>query len=299
MMDLNSELKNRAEYVNNIIAEYMPKHCEYNEALIEATYYSVTCGGKRLRPILMNSFYKLFGGTGNVIKPFMAAMEMLHTYSLVHDDLPAIDNDELRRGMPTTHVKYGEAVGILCGDALLHQAYETAIKAFDCNEDVNAVICALKIFGDKTGLKGMLGGQAADVIATGKDISDECAYYIYSKKTGALIEGSMMIGAALAGASDSIVAQIEKAGALIGMAFQIRDDILDIYGDEATLGKPLNSDEKNQKKTYLSTHGLEKSQKDIDDFSAEAISIIKGLCGDAGEEEFIIDLFGYLCYRDR
>lgn len=299
MMKILTELDKRTDFVNSIIKGYLPAHCEYNDELINAIEYSLMCGGKRLRPILIDSFYRLFGGLGEVVRPFMAAMEMLHTYSLVHDDLPAIDNDDLRRGMPTTHVKYGEAVGVLCGDALLHLAYETAMKAFDCDADGADVIRALRIFGDKTGLSGMLGGQSADVIATGKDISDDCMQYIYRLKTGALIEGSMMIGAALAKASESELSNVCKAGELIGIAFQIRDDILDIYGDESALGKPLNSDERNHKKTYLSVFGLERAQEIIDSYSREATDIIRSLDGDSAEEEFIIGLFEYLCYRDR
>ena len=211
-MDFLKELEVRSKYAANVVLDFVPKFSEFDSEIIEAMEYSLASGGKRLRPILIESFYKLFSGKENLCNPFMAAMEMLHTYSLVHDDLPALDNDDLRRGKPTTHVKYGEAVGVLSGDGLLHMAYETCIQAFDYTESFENVLNALKIFGNKTGLKGMFGGQSADVINTGKDISDELLYYIYKNKTGALIEGSMMIGAALAGAGTEDLAIVEKIG---------------------------------------------------------------------------------------
>lgn len=298
MNDFLTELKSRQTVANNIIAEFMPASNDFNKEIVEAMKYSLMAGGKRLRPVIMNSFYRLYGGEGKVIMPFMAAMEMLHTYSLVHDDLPAIDNDELRRGMPTTHAKFGEAIGVLAGDGLLHMAYETAIKAFEFGNG-NDVIRALKIFGDKTGLNGMFGGQSADVINTGKIISEDLLYYVYENKTAALLEGSMMIGATLAGASDEDVNRINEVGSAIGLAFQIRDDILDEYGDEIELGKPINSDIRNDKTTYLSINGKDKSQEDIDKLSNNAISAVSSLGNNEYEREFLIDLFKSLCYRNK
>lgn len=297
-MDFKTELDRRSKDAWGIIEQYIPVSDSNNEDIIQAMSYSIGAGGKRLRPILIQSFYKLFGHDGKVVHPFMAAMEMLHTYSLVHDDLPALDNDDYRRGLPTTHKQFGEAVGILAGDGLLHLSYETAIKAFDIDDNVNNVIKALKIFGNKTGLYGMFGGQAADVINTGREISDDLLFYIYKNKTGALIEGSMMIGAALAGASDEEIAMIEGIGLNIGMAFQIRDDILDMYGNEKLLGKPINSDEKNNKKTYLSIYGLEKSGSDIDRLTDEAINTLKLIGNNERERIFLTELFEYLVARD-
>ena len=294
----NTLLKSKTEETQRIISDNIPNKTIENNEIVSAMEYSLNAGGKRLRPLIMKSFYNLYNGTEAVIEPFMVAMEMLHTYSLVHDDLPALDNDDYRRGMPTTHRQYGEAVAVLAGDGLLHQAYETALSAFDSGYDYHNVIKALKIFGQKTGLDGMFGGQAADVINTGKEISDDLMYYIYSKKTGALIEGSMMIGAALAGASDDDIRIIESIGADIGLAFQIRDDILDIYGDEQVLGKPVNSDKKNNKKTYVTVNGKEKSQKDIELLTDRAVNNLKQIGYNKEEREFLIALFRFLTSRN-
>lgn len=294
----NALLKSKTEEIQRILSDNIPdKICE-NLEIVSAMEYSINAGGKRLRPLIMKSFYGLYNGGGAEVESFMAAMEMLHTYSLVHDDLPALDNDDYRRGLPTTHRQYGEAVAILAGDGLLHLAYETALSAFDCGSNQQSVIKALKIFGQKTGLNGMFGGQAADVINTGKEISDDLMYYIYSKKTGALIEGSMMIGAALAGASDDDIRIIESIGADIGLAFQIRDDILDIYGNEHVLGKPVNSDEKNNKKTYVTVNGREKSQRDIELLTDRAIDNLNQIGYNNNEREFLVALFRYLTSRN-
>lgn len=297
-MDFKAELDRRCKDSWRVIEKYIPVSDSNNKEIIQAMSYSISAGGKRLRPILIQAFYNLFGQEDDVVEPFMAAMEMLHTYSLVHDDLPALDNDDYRRGVPTTHKKFGETVGILAGDGLLHLSYETAIKAFDKDVQADNVIKALKIFGNKTGLYGMFGGQAADVINTGREISDDLLFYIYKNKTGALIEGSMMIGAALAGASDEEIAKIEGIGLNIGMAFQIRDDILDMYGNEELLGKPINSDEKNNKKTYLSVNGLTKAQNDIDRLTDEAVNTLKLIGNNERERIFLTKLFKYLVARD-
>lgn len=298
-MRFEEELQRRTYEAGQIVLELLPKFGRFDGELIEAMNYSVGVGGKRLRPLLMMSFNRLYGGDGQTVRPFMAAMEMLHTYSLVHDDLPAIDNDDYRRGEYTTHKRYGEATAILAGDGLLHYAYETALKAFDTGDNTEYVIKALKIFSDKTGINGMLGGQAADVINTGKNIDDDLMYYIYEKKTGALIEGSMMIGAALAGASDGDLDTVCRIGADIGMAFQIRDDILDVCGDDSVIGKPSGSDERNNKKTYVTVNGIDKAQSDIERLSEEACSLTEGLGADAVERAFIKELFRYLCFRDK
>ena len=297
-MDFQKELEKRSEYASSVVLDFIPKANDFDREIIEAMEYSILAGGKRLRPILVEAFYRLFSGNKSLCEPFMAAMEMLHTYSLVHDDLPALDNDDLRRGKPTTHIKYGEAVGVLSGDGLLHLAYETCISAFDDANNFDNVLRALRIFGNKTGLMGMFGGQSADVVNTGKDISDELLYYIYKNKTGALIEGAMMIGAALAGACNEELAIIEKIGFNVGMAFQIRDDILDVYGDEKIFGKPVLSDDRNNKKTYLSINGLDKSRKDVENFTANAINMLEDIGNNNEERTFIKELFMYLTSRN-
>lgn len=297
-MDFQNELAVRSEYATDVVLSFIPKANLFDGEIIEAMEYSLISGGKRLRPILIDVFYRLFSGKEDLCRPFMAAMEMLHTYSLVHDDLPALDNDDLRRGKPTTHIKFGEAVGVLAGDGLLHMAYETCIQAFDCTGNYTNVLRALRIFGKKTGLNGMFGGQSADVVNTGKEISDKLLYYIYKNKTGALIEGSMMIGAALAGADDETLAKVEKIGFNVGMAFQIRDDILDVYGDEKIFGKPVLSDDRNNKKTYLSINGLEKSRKDVEIFTSNAINMLDEIGNNNEERAFIKELFMYLTSRN-
>ena len=293
-MIFKDELSKRVEEANLIIDSYIPEAGSHDREIIDAMRYSVDAGGKRLRPVLMKSFYTLFGGEGDCVKPFMAAMEMLHTYSLVHDDLPALDNDDYRRGRYTTHKQYGEPLAILAGDGLLHQAYETAIKAFDLTEDTGTVVKALKIFGDKTGIHGMLGGQTADVINTGRMIDDDLMYYIYENKTGALIEGSMMIGAALAGAGEDECNLVKQIGSCIGMAFQIQDDILDVIGDEKELGKPIGSDAEENKNTYVKLVGLEKSKELAKEYSEKAKKSLEMF----GEKaEFLINLTDYLIDR--
>ena len=294
-MNFKEELRIRTDYADNVIKEFLPEEEGFNKELCEAMNYSVNAGGKRLRPILLHSFYRLFGGDSDIVKPCMAAYEMLHTYSLVHDDLPAIDNDNYRRGMPTTHARFGEATAILAGDGLLHQAYETFIKIFD-TEISTRTVKALKIFGDKTGINGMLGGQSADVLHTGELISDELLYYIYEKKTGALIEGAMLTGSALAGCNDEDLVKIKRAGELVGLAFQIKDDILDIYGNEKEIGKPLHSDEKNNKVTYVTFEGLDKASKDVETISKEAEKLLDSFEGD---KEFLKGLFEYLIHREK
>ena len=253
-------------------------------------------GGKRLRPILMAETYKMFGGKSKVIEPFLAAMEMIHTSSLIHDDLPAIDNDEYRRGKKTTHAVYGEAVGVLSGDALLNYAYETACRAFLMEPENHLIGQALLVLTGKTGIYGMLGGQSVDVTNEGKPISREMLDYIYENKTSALIEASMMVGAILAGASKEEVGKIEAIGNRVGLAFQIRDDILDITSTMEELGKPVFSDEKNHKVTYVTLRGLEQAKKDVETISQEAVNMLEEF---PQKNTFLQDLVRYLVNRKK
>lgn len=260
--------------VEAVIHKYMPKPKGYAKTVLAAMNYTMDAGGKRLRPLLMQEVYKMFGGSGEEIEPFMAAIEMIHTYSLVHDDLPALDNDDYRRGRKTAHIVYGESMAILAGDALLNYAYETAAKAFDLTEDLKKATEAYKVLTRKPGIYGMVGGQTADVELTGKALTNDELEYIYENKTGALIEASMMIGAIMGGAADAEVAKIERLAGLVGKAFQIQDDILDIEGNEAELGKPLHSDEENGKVTYVTLHGLLQAKEDAKVLSEEAVAIL-------------------------
>ena len=228
-MEIKAEIEKRTAEIEKVINAYLPAEENYQSRIMEAMNYSVRAGGKRLRPMLMQETYRLFGGRGEVVEPFMAAIEMIHTYSLVHDDLPAMDNDEYRRGKKTTHARFGEAMGILAGDALLNYAFETALRAFDMSSEHIRIAKALQVLSRKAGIYGMVGGQTVDVLAEEDgDLTKEKLDFIYRLKTGALIEASMVIGAILAGATRNEQKQIEQAAGLVGVAFQIQDDILDV-----------------------------------------------------------------------
>lgn len=276
-MDIKAEIAAKTEQINVIIAKYLPKEEGRQKTVIEAMNYSIRAGGKRLRPMLMQETYRMFGGKSKVIEPFMAAMEMIHTYSLVHDDLPAMDNDEYRRGKKTTHAQYGEAMGILAGDGLLTYAFETAVKAFDIEPANGNIGKALQILSEKAGIFGMLGGQCVDVEAEGKEITEETLYFIYRLKTGALLESSMLIGAVLAGATKSEQNQVEQVAGELGLAFQIQDDILDVTSTTEVLGKPTGSDEKNGKTTYVSLFGVEKSKQEVERLSKHSVELMDTL----------------------
>ena len=268
----------KVKEIEEILKSYLPEQNGYQRSIMDAMEYSLMAGGKRLRPMLMQETYRLFGGTEKVIEPFMAAQEMIHTYSLVHDDLPAMDDDELRRGRKTTHVVYGEDMGILAGDALLNYAFETAAVAFDeYPEKALQIGKAMKILGNKAGIYGMLGGQVVDVKETGHAVDKDVLDFIYALKTGALLESSMMIGATLAGADDESIALIEKVASKVGLAFQVQDDILDVTSTAEVLGKPIHSDEKNEKTTYVTLLGIDKAEKIVEKESVEAIELLKSL----------------------
>lgn len=301
IVDYKELLGRRTEYAEKVIEKYLPAGEGFLTELVSAMNYSVLVGGKRLRPIFIDSVYRLMGGTDERREPFMAAMEYLHTYSLVHDDMPAIDNDELRRGKPTTHKKYGEACALLAGDGLLHWSTQTALRAFSCVSDAagrEAVIAAMTIFAEKSGPYGMLGGQSVDVLFTGKHPEKGRLDYIYRLKTCALIEASMMMGAVLAGADKKCVEQFEAIGRNVGMAFQIQDDVLDCVGDAALLGKPLNSDEKNGKTTYVTLFGIDAAKKEVVRLSDEAEQLLGDiLVADEAERGFLQWLIDSLVRR--
>lgn len=294
MMNFEEEMKKRVTEVKGVIAGCLPQEEGFQRTLLEAVNYSMLVGGKKLRPLLMQQTYVMFGGNRPVIRPFLAAIEMIHTHSLIHDDLPAMDNDEYRRGKKTTHVVYGEAMAILAGDALLNLAYETAAKAFDLEPGNPAVGRAFQILAAKTGLDGMIGGQSVDVECEGRTLNAEQLGFIYRLKTGALIEASMMIGAVLAGASQEEVETVSQIAANVGMAFQIQDDILDVIGDADELGKATKSDEKNHKTTYVAVMGLEQAQRDVEQYSNEAVRLLDSL---PYENEFLRELILHLIHR--
>ena len=291
MNNFDAAFSNEKDSVEEIIYGYCPDEYGKQSLIFEAMNYSVKAGGKRLRPILMLETFKFFGEDESKVYPFMAAIEFIHTYSLVHDDLPAMDDDEFRRGQKTTHAKYGEDIGILAGDGLLNMAYEIMSDAVA--KDPSSAK-AMAVIAKKAGTYGMVGGQTVDVVNEGKKLDIETINYIHNLKTAALIEASMMAGAILGGASEEQVLQIESIAKNIGMAFQIQDDILDVTGDEEKLGKPVLSDEKNEKDTYITLIGLEESKQKVKDLSSLAIDGIKAL----GENEFLVTLVEKLISRE-
>lgn len=297
MMDFKTEMAERTAQIEQIIKKYLPKEEGYQKTIMEAMNYSVLAGGKRLRPMLMQETYRLFGGRSEVIEPFMAAIEMIHTYSLVHDDLPAMDNDEYRRGKKTTHAVYGEAMGILAGDALLNYAYETAARAFAMEPGNPGVCQAFQILTAKAGIYGMVGGQTVDVESEGKpDMTKEKLDFIYRLKTSALIEGAMLVGAVLAGATQGEQKIIEQTAGEVGLAFQIQDDILDVTSTMEVLGKPIGSDEKNHKITYVTYEGIEKAKADVASLSEKAIARMDSL---VVKNEYLTELLRYLILREK
>lgn len=296
-MNFQDELKNRTKEIEAVLKSFLPEEKGFAKTMAQAMNYSVLAGGKRLRPMLILETCRMFGGREELAYPFMAAMEMIHTHSLVHDDLPALDNDDYRRGRLTTHKVYGEAMGVLSGVSLLNYAYEVMFTAFDKAKNTGEqakVIQALKVMAHKTGIYGMLGGQSVDVENDGKPVTKEMLDYIYENKTSALIEGSMMTGAILGGASQEEVNTVEKAARNIGLAFQIQDDILDVTSTAEELGKPIHSDEKNHKTTYVTLMGIEAASQQVTELSEEAVKLLEGM---NKKNEFLLTLVKELVGR--
>lgn len=285
-MNFNLEQKNRLSEIEEILRKYLPEESGYYKTVIEAINYSLTAGGKRIRPMLMQETYRLFGGEDNgVLHSFMVAIEMIHTYSLVHDDLPAMDNDEYRRGRKTTHIVYGETMAILAGDGLLNYAYEIASGAYklidESSNDIlikyQRILKANEILTSKAGIYGMIGGQVIDIESEGQQVTKDRIDMMYRLKTSALIEASMMIGATLAGADDEEISITENIARDIGLAFQIRDDILDVTASYEVLGKPVKSDEKNDKPTYVAIMDIEKAKQEVENVTDRAMKAYRTL----------------------
>ena len=296
MNDFEKSMAERVQKTEQILDRYLPAEEGYQKTIFEAVNYSVRAGGKRLRPILMQAVYEICGGTDpGVIEPFMAALEMIHTYSLVHDDLPAMDDDDYRRGRLTTHKKFGEDMGILAGDALLNYAYETAFTAFGSGK-ADRVAEALRVLGRKAGMYGMVGGQVVDVEENGKFVDEATLLFVYETKTSALLEAAFMIGGILAGAAQEQIQRLELSAKKLGIAFQIQDDILDVVGDEEKLGKPVHSDERNEKSTFAAIHGIQKSSEKVKEYTEEALEILASFPGD---KAFLEECMGWLTKRDK
>lgn len=291
---IEQQLQQRVTQAEQVISAYLPPVEGMQRTVLEAMEYSVLAGGKRLRPVLLLESYRLSGGEGTLAEPFAAAIEMIHTYSLVHDDLPAMDNDRYRRGKLTTHAKYGEAMGILAGDGLLTYAFETAAKAFDQVKDPadGALVArAMQVLANKAGVYGMLGGQVIDVESEGQPgMTLEKILQIHTLKTAALIEASLMIGAILAGADDNRITQMEQVARAVGIAFQIQDDILDITSTQEVLGKPIGSDARNEKTTYVTLRGMDASVREVKRLSEEATDILRQIPGDTAFLEALVQM---------
>lgn len=279
-MTFSEELREKTAFAEEVLKKYLPEEGGYASRVIEAVNYSALAGGKRLRPVIMRETFLLFGGKGEVIEPFMAALELIHNYSLVHDDLPAMDNDLYRRGKKTTHAVYGAGMATLAGDAMLNLSVEAAMKAFDkCDGHFDRVVRAIRILFHKAGINGMLGGQSADVDAEERDLALDMdkLLFIHENKTAALLEAAFMIGGTLAGADDEEIEILKKTGSDMGIAFQIKDDILDVTGDEKKLGKHVGSDAENGKETYVTLCGLDKAAADQKELSLRAIERLDSL----------------------
>lgn len=301
-MEFKEQLKKEVEMIEDILSGYLPEEKGLQKTVLEAMNYSVNGGGKRLRPMLLLESFRLFGGKEEDVHPFMAALEMIHSYSLVHDDLPALDDDDYRRGRLTTHREYGEDMAILAGDALLNYAYEICADAIVAAQDEGGrkrAARAFQILSKKAGIYGMVGGQTVDVEQEGGILSKAVLDFIHALKTGALIEAAMMMGGVLAGADEREVAVLEQAAADIGKAFQIQDDILDVVSTTEELGKPVGSDEKNGKTTYVSLVGLEEAKHLVKTLSEAGIGKLKGLCQERNlpENKFLEELLVTLIHR--
>ena len=294
-MNFKEELKNRVLNVEELLNEYMPKVSGYQKTIFDSMNYSLKAGGKRLRPILTLEACKLVGGNEKDAYPFAVAIEMIHTYSLIHDDLPALDNDDLRRGRKTNHKVYGEAMAILAGDGLLNYAYEIMLKGALNKDDSQKYLKAINEIAKASGVYGMIGGQVVDIESEGKVIDKEKLDFIHMNKTAAIIIGCMRAGAIIGGANEEELENVTKYAKNIGLSFQIVDDILDIIGDESKLGKKVGSDIDNEKSTYPSLVGLEKSKEIANTLIEEAKMSISCINKDS---DFLSGLADYIVDRE-
>lgn len=294
-MSFKSSLKYRVDYIEKLLKEYMPEEKGYQKTIFEAMNYSLKAGGKRLRPILTLEACRIVGGNEEDAIPFAIAIEMIHTYSLIHDDLPALDDDDLRRGRPTNHKVYGDAMAILAGDGLLNYAFEIMLKSSIGKENPAKYLNAINEIAKSSGVYGMIGGQVVDIESEDKKIEMEKLDFIHLNKTAAIIVGCMRAGAIIGDATEKQLENITKYATNIGLSFQIADDILDITGDESKLGKKVGSDIDNNKSTYPSLIGLEKSKEIANDLINEAKTRISNIKGDT---EFLNDLAEYIVARD-
>ena len=294
-MEFKQLLKERINYIESLLNNYTPKEEGYQKTIMEAMNYSLKAGGKRLRPILTLESCRIVGGNEEDAIPFAMAIEMIHTYSLIHDDLPALDNDDLRRGKPTNHKVFGEGMATLAGDALLNYAFEVMLSSAIDKEDANKYLKAINEVAKHAGIYGMIGGQVVDVESENKVIDKDKLDFIHLNKTAAMIIGCMRAGAIVGGADKEALEKITTYAKNIGLSFQIVDDILDIVGEEEKLGKPIGSDLENHKSTYPSLLGLEETRRIANELIDEAKNAIKDL---SSEVEFLNQLADYIINRD-
>ena len=274
-MEWKNTMNHYVEMINSALEGSIEIGEKPNAKVMEAMQYSLFAGGKRLRPVLALAVCDLLGKPVERALPYACALEMIHTYSLIHDDLPAMDDDDMRRGKPTNHKVYGEGIAILAGDGLLNLAFETMIHhALTLDESMDG-LKAMQTVADASGVNGMIGGQTADLLNEGKKMDEEMLAYIHRHKTGALITASVKAGAYMAGVDEVEAIRWEKIGHALGMAFQIQDDLLDIEGDAAEMGKPVGSDERNEKATYPALYGIEKSRQKVDELTKEVLETLE------------------------
>ncbi len=295
MSEFKNRLKSYIDYFENNLPNYLPEAKPYQEVLSDSVTYCITDGGKRIRPVLVMEFCRLCCGNYEKAMPFAAAIEMIHSYSLAHDDLPCMDNDDMRRGKPSCHKKFGEANALLAGDALLTLAFDTIANRtdFDAVSPLQAIRAA-GVLAEKAGVYGMIGGQVIDLESEGKKADIEILKLMDSKKTSALISAACQMGCIVGGADEEKIALAGEYAEKIGLAFQIVDDILDVKGDAKLLGKPVGSDSENDKSTYVSLLGLDESQKIVDDLTEDAIGILNKF----EDSDFLKELTLFLAKRD-
>ncbi len=291
-MDIRGELELRIKTIDEALEKRLPKLENERAEIYDAMRYSLFAGGKRLRPMLMWEACGACGGSWEDVEPFACALEMIHTYSLIHDDLPAMDNDDLRRGLPTNHIKFGEAIAILAGDALLNKAFE--IISSERYEYPERALKAIAVLAESSGTEGMIGGQVLDLESENRQISPEELKHIHRLKTGALIRAACIIGGIMAGADKSEINALDIYAENLGIAFQIQDDILDVTGSEEELGKPIGSDKESGKNTYVSLYGIEKAKQLMKEYSENAKEAVSALGDGAG---FLTVLTEYLVNR--
>ena len=264
--------------INDFLLNYFSNKGTYNKVIYDSASYSLNIGGKRIRPILMLLIYSMYKENWRDILEFSSAIEMIHTYSLIHDDLPCMDNDDLRRGKPTNHKVYGENIAVLAGDTLLNEAMNLMIR-FSLKNGEKSLVAA-EMIASASGPEGMIGGQVVDIINEGKKISEDELKYMHMNKTGALIKVSIMSGAILGEAPEDDIRKLEKFGENLGLAFQIKDDILDVIGSTEKLGKNVLSDEESNKSNFITMHGLEYCIKECERLTKESIEILDSLSVD-------------------